>query len=156
VATRPTCTEICEPDRPHLITHVATTDAATADLDTVQGRHADLAACDPLPDVHLVDGGYVSVGQVLAADDDYGVQLTGPLPAHTSWQAGDDDAFDLTRFAIDYNATSSAPTARPVATGSLPAAATACPSSGPPSASPTAGPAPTGHAAPAPRTTPGT
>jgi transposase len=31
-------TETCEPDRPHLITHVATTDAATADLDTVQGR----------------------------------------------------------------------------------------------------------------------
>jgi hypothetical protein len=40
-------TETCEPDRPHLITHVATTDAATADLDTVQGRHAVLAARDP-------------------------------------------------------------------------------------------------------------
>jgi len=83
---------------------VATTDAATADLDTVQGRHADLAARDLLPDVHLVDAGYVSVGQVLTADDDYGVQLTGPLPADTSWQAGDDDAFDLTRFRIDYDA----------------------------------------------------
>ena len=30
-------TETCEPDRPHLVTHVTTTDAATADLDTVQG-----------------------------------------------------------------------------------------------------------------------
>jgi hypothetical protein len=31
-------------------------------------------------------------------------QLTGPLPPDTSWQAGDDDAFDLTRFRIDYDA----------------------------------------------------
>jgi transposase len=97
-------TETCEPDRPHLITHVATTDAATADLDTVQGRHADLAARGLLPDSHLVDAGYVSVGQILAAADDHGVQLTGPLPPDTSWQAGDDTAFDLTRFVIDYDA----------------------------------------------------
>jgi hypothetical protein len=31
-------------------------------------------------------------------------QLTGPLPPDTSWQAGDDTAFDLTRFRIDYDA----------------------------------------------------
>jgi transposase len=97
-------TETCEPDRPHLITHVATTDASTADLDTGPGRHHDLAARDLLPDVHLVDAGYVSVGQILAAADDHDVQLIGPLPPDTSWQAGDDDAFDLTRFAIDYDA----------------------------------------------------
>ena len=97
-------TETCEPDRPHLITHVATTDAATADLDTVPDRHADLAARDLLPEIHLVDAGYVSVGQVLAAADNHGVQLTGPLPPDTSWQAGDEHAFDLTRFRIDYDA----------------------------------------------------
>jgi transposase len=97
-------TETCEPDRPHLITHVATTDAATCDRDTLPGRHADLAAHDLLPQTHLVDAGYVSVGQILAAADEHGVQLTGPLPPDTSWQAGDDDAFDLTRFTIDYDA----------------------------------------------------
>jgi len=83
---------------------VATTDAATADLDTVADRHADLAVVNLLPDVHLVDAGYVSVGQVLAAADDHGVELVGPLPPDTSWQAGDEQAFDLTRFAIDYDA----------------------------------------------------
>jgi Transposase DDE domain len=83
---------------------VATTDAATADLDTVADRHADLAVVNMLPDIHLVDAGYTSVGQVLAAADDHGVELVGPLPPDTSWQAGDDDAFDLTRFAIDYDA----------------------------------------------------
>src|SRR5918994_1323432 len=49
--------ETCEPDRPHLIVHVATTVAATADVDTVAARHADLAAADLLPDQHLVDAG---------------------------------------------------------------------------------------------------
>jgi transposase len=97
-------TETCEPNRPHLITHVATTDAATTDQDTVAGRHADLHARDLLPDVHLVDAGYVSVGQILAAADDHGVTLTGPLPPDTSWQAGEPDAFDLTYFRIDYDA----------------------------------------------------
>src|SRR5215217_1270801 len=97
-------TETCEPDRPRLITHVATTDASTSDLDTVPGRHRDLAAADLLPDTHLVDAGYVSVGQLLASADDHGVTLTGPLPPDTSWQAGDDTAFDLTRFAIDWDA----------------------------------------------------
>jgi hypothetical protein len=63
-------TETCEPNQPHLITYVATTDAATADLDTVPDRHADLAARDLLPEVHLVDAGYVSVGQILTAADD--------------------------------------------------------------------------------------
>jgi hypothetical protein len=112
---------------PTRVTHLATTDAATADLDTVQGRHADLAARGLLPDVHLVDAGYVSVGQVLAAADDHGVQLTGPLPPDTSFKAGDDDAFDLTRFAIDDDARHVVcPTARPAATGSRPTAATAC------------------------------
>jgi hypothetical protein len=37
----------------------------------VPGRHRDLAASDLLPDTHLVDAGYVSVGQILAAADDH-------------------------------------------------------------------------------------
>jgi hypothetical protein len=106
--------------------------AATTDLDTVQGRHPDLAARDLLPDVHLVDAGYTSVGQVLTAADDYAVTLTGPLPPDTSFKASDDTAFDLTAFASTTTpATSSAPPARQAATGSPPAAATACRSSGP-------------------------
>jgi hypothetical protein len=83
---------------------VATTDAATADLDTVQPRHADLDTRDLLPDIHLVDAGHVSVGQILTAADDHGVALTGPLPPDTSWQAGDEEAFDLSRFSIDHDA----------------------------------------------------
>ena len=73
------------PTGPTWVTHVATTDAATADLDTVQGRHTVLAARDLLPETHLVDAGYVSVGQILSAADDHGLPADrpagGPTPA---------------------------------------------------------------------------
>jgi hypothetical protein len=74
-------TETCEPDRPHLIVHVATTVATTADIDTVAARHADLASLDLLPDEHLVDAGYTSVDHLLAARADHGVDLVLVWPA---------------------------------------------------------------------------
>jgi hypothetical protein len=96
-------TETCEPDRPHLIVHVATTVAATADIDTVAARHADLARADLLPAEHLVDASYVSVDHILAARADHGVELVGPLPPDAGWQARDEHGFDLSRFAIDWD-----------------------------------------------------
>jgi Transposase DDE domain len=96
-------TETCEPDRPHLIVHVATTVATANDVDTVPGRHADLASGDLLPDEHLVDAGYVSVDHILAARADHGVELVGPLPPDSGWQARDEEGFDLTRFRIDWD-----------------------------------------------------
>jgi hypothetical protein len=96
-------TETCEPDRPHLIVHVATTPAATGDVETVAARHADLASADLLPDEHLVDAGYVSVDHVLAARADHGIELVGPLPPDSGWQARDEQGFDLARFHIDWD-----------------------------------------------------
>jgi transposase len=96
-------TETCEPDRPHLIVHVATTVATANDVDTVAGRHADLASGDLLPDEHLVDAGYVSVDHILAARADHGVELVGPLPPDSGWQARDEEGLDLTRFHIDWD-----------------------------------------------------
>jgi len=95
-------TETCEPDRPHLIVHVATTVATTADVDTMRARHADLAGVDLLPGEHLVDASYVSVDGVLAARADHGVELVGPLPPDSGWQARNEGGFDLTRFDIDW------------------------------------------------------
>jgi transposase len=96
-------TETCEPDRPHLIVHVATTVATTADVDTMPARHAELASIGLLPDEHLVDASYVSVDGVLAARADHGVELVGPLPPDSGWQARDEGGFDLTRFDIDWD-----------------------------------------------------
>jgi transposase len=118
-------TETSEPDRPHLIVHVATTVATTADVDTMPARHRDLASTDLLPDEHLVDAGYVSVDGVLAARADYGIELVGPLPPDSGWQARDEGGFDLTRSTSTGTASRSpAPTARPPATGATAPAAT--------------------------------
>jgi transposase len=96
-------TETCQPDRPHLIVHVATTPAATGDVETVAARHADLAGVDLLPAEHLVDAGYVSVDHVLGARADHGIELVGPLPPDSGWQARDEQGFDLARFRIDWD-----------------------------------------------------
>jgi transposase len=96
-------TETCQPDRPHLIVHVATTPAATGDVETVTARHADLARAGLLPEEHLVDAGYTSVDHVLAARAEHGIELVGPLPPDSGWQARDQDGFDLTRFRIDWD-----------------------------------------------------
>jgi Transposase DDE domain len=96
-------TETCEPDRPHLIVHVATTPAATGDVETVTARHADLAGAGLLPDEHLVDAGYVGVDHVLDARANHNVELVGPLPPDSGWQARDEGGFDLTRFHIDWD-----------------------------------------------------
>jgi transposase len=96
-------TETCEPDRPHLIVHVTTTVATAADVDTVAARHADLAKTDLLPEEHLVDAGYVSVDHILAARAEHDVELVGPLPPDAGWQAREQEGFDLTRFAIDWD-----------------------------------------------------
>ncbi|WP_441247942.1 hypothetical protein [Kitasatospora sp. McL0602] len=94
-------TETCETSRPHVIVHVATTPATTSDVETVAARHADLAAADLLPEQEYVDAGYVSVDHILDARTQYGLELIGPLPPDSAWQARDPEAFDLTRFTIN-------------------------------------------------------
>ncbi|XVQ07424.1 transposase [Spirillospora sp. CA-255316] len=48
-------TETCEPHAPHMIVNVATTAAQVADNDLTSAIHADLAARDLLPAIHLID-----------------------------------------------------------------------------------------------------
>jgi transposase len=96
-------TETCEPDAPHVIVHVTSTQATVVDVEAVSDLHADLAAAGLLPDVHLVDAGYVSVDGVLSARRDHDVELLGPLPPDSGWQAADPDAFDIGHFTIDWD-----------------------------------------------------
>jgi hypothetical protein len=96
-------TEICDADRPHLIVHATTTVATTTDVETTPIVHAELARRDLLPAEHYVDAGYVSVDQIIEARDRYGVDLVGPLPPDSGWQAYDPDAFDITHFTIDWD-----------------------------------------------------
>jgi transposase len=96
-------TESCDPDSPNFITHVHTTLATTPDsaaLPTIQQALIDKGLP---PDTHLVDAGYVEAGN-LATSADQQIDLYGPAPADTSWQGRTPDVYDLSTFAIDWQA----------------------------------------------------
>jgi transposase len=96
-------TETCEPDAPHLITHVATTDATVEDSQLTATIHDDLAARDLLPAEHAVDTGYTTAPHLVQARDKHGIDLLGPVQFSTSRQARMGDGFGLDAFAIDFD-----------------------------------------------------
>ena len=100
-------TETCDPDMPHLIINVETTSATTDDADMTQAIHQRLARRRLTPGEHAVDAGYVSAGHILAARDDHGITLLGPVGADTtqaSRGAGQEPALTQAAFSIDWDA----------------------------------------------------
>ena len=97
-------TEVCDGDRPHIITQVMTTSATIRDISALTPIHAVLAQRDLLPSVHSVDTGYTDAQELLASQTRYGVTLCGPIGRDSSWQAKDPLTFDLTQFQIDWEA----------------------------------------------------
>jgi transposase len=95
--------ETCEPDSPHLITHVETTAAPSTDNLVLDKIHAALAQKECLPREHLVDTGYTSAEQLVACQVGYGIELIGPVRADLSWQAKANQGFDATAFEIDWH-----------------------------------------------------
>ena len=96
-------TETCEPDRPHLITHVATTAATDQDVTALEAIHDGLDARGLLPTEHLADGAYLSADELVKGRA-RGVEMVGPMRVDTSWQAADPDAFDAAQFEVDWEA----------------------------------------------------
>lgn len=94
--------ETCEPDLPHLITHVETTQAPGIDHQALEAVHAALAAKDCLPGEHLVDTGYASAPQLVTSKSQYGIELVAPVREDHSWQAKAGQGFDMAAFAIDW------------------------------------------------------
>jgi Transposase DDE domain len=99
-------TETCEPDDPHLITNVTTTNAAIADITMTTTIHSGFAERGLLPDEHLVDAGYVDAEQIIQAKEDHNLELVGPVARDTTRQKAADGAYDNTHFHIDWNAKS--------------------------------------------------
>jgi transposase len=97
-------TETCEPGQVHLITHVETTWAVTADVDTTAPVHAALAAKGLLPGDHLLDAGYVDVELLVGSQFEHGVRIVGPVRPDVSWQAQANKGFDIAHFTIDWEA----------------------------------------------------
>jgi transposase len=94
-------TETCEPDRPHLITHVETTVSTLPDSNVLDPIHTDLAQQGLLPDQHVVDNAYTPSPNLVSSQQ-LGVDLLGPVDLDYSWQARLPDGVDLSRFQIDW------------------------------------------------------
>lgn len=97
-------TETCEADAPHLITQVTTTAAVASDVEMTAPIQADLAARDLLPNHHLLDSGYVDAQLLVTSQVEHGVEIIGPVRPDVSWQAQTNQGFDVSHFAIDWQA----------------------------------------------------
>jgi transposase len=54
------------------------------------------------PHQHLVDSAYVSAEEILNAHRHHDIQIIGPARPDVSWQSRTEDAFDYSRFEIDW------------------------------------------------------
>ncbi len=96
-------TETAETEGVNLITHVVTTPSTTGDARVTLEIHQALAEKQLLPSEHWVDTGYMSAANLLASQTPYQIDLLGPIPGDSSWQAQDPHRFDLTTFRIDWD-----------------------------------------------------
>lgn len=95
-------TETCDADAPKIITHVETRIAPESDTNATTDVHAALAEKELIPKQHIVDMGYVAGHHIVSSQDEYGIDLLGPIQPDTSWQAQDEAAFDTTTFSYDW------------------------------------------------------
>jgi transposase len=97
-------TETCDPDCPSLLVHVETTPAPVSDVAMTAPVHEALRAKGLRPSTHLVDAGYVDADLLLDARAEHGVELVGPVRPDVSWQAKAGQGYDISAFAIDWDA----------------------------------------------------
>jgi transposase len=99
-------TETCEPDLPHLVVNVETTTATTDDAEMTPVVHQRLAGRGLAPAEHVVDAGYVSARNILAARDDHAITLTGPVGADTTQgqRDGKEPLLPQGAFTVDWDA----------------------------------------------------
>lgn len=97
-------TETCEtaPDKPNLVTHVHTVSSTATDESATDDIHQALADKQLLPATHFVDAAYVDAENLADSQSNHSVDLFGPAPLDTQWQAKQPDAFDLSTFVIDW------------------------------------------------------
>lgn len=97
-------TETCEPEAPHVITNVETTNATVNDTEMTAVVHRHLDNRRLAPGEHVVDAGYVTAAHILAARQDHGIDLVGPVGADTHRGRRDEQAADLTQaaFRVDW------------------------------------------------------
>ena len=85
-----------------MITNVETTPATTGDIELTDLIHQSLAAKDLLPGEHLVDTAYVDAEHLVTSRRDHKLDLCGPAPLDSTWQAQSKTGFDIPCFVIDW------------------------------------------------------
>jgi transposase len=95
-------TETCEQDSPHLITHVATTSAATTDERMTETIHQELEQADLTPGQHFLDSGYITAPVLVSSQQQYGIEVIGPRRPDVKWQANTEHGIDVSQFRIDW------------------------------------------------------
>src|SRR6266702_3259484 len=94
-------TETCgEEDAVHLIVQAEISAATEQDVEETMPLLRDVQARDLLPEVRLVDSGYVS-GEVLAKHAELGIELVGPLKQEGGWQH--ETGYGVSAFQVDWD-----------------------------------------------------
>lgn len=90
---------------PHLVTHVATTDATVTDTEMTKTVHQGLMARELTPGEHTVDAGYVTAAHIVTARDEHAIELLGPVGLDTHHGEPGSDAPDLSQsaFTVDWD-----------------------------------------------------
>ncbi|MFI6356404.1 IS1182 family transposase [Streptomyces sp. NPDC050743] len=98
-------TETCEPDAPHMITNVETTDATVDDAEMTETVHQNLDERRLVPGEHVVDAGYVTAAHILTALDEHAITLLGPVGLDTHHGKQHDTGPDPSQqaFTIDWD-----------------------------------------------------
>src|SRR5258706_7277453 len=93
-------TETCgEEDDVHLIVQAQITAATEQDVEETLPLLNNLQARDLVPEVRLVDSGYVSC-EVLADHAELGIELVGPLKQERGW--AHETGYGLSAFQVDW------------------------------------------------------
>jgi transposase len=94
-------TETCQAEFPRLITQVETTPSTVHDVKVTTRIQNHLAAKGRLPEIQLVDEGYMEIDLLLDSQN-HNIDLVGPVPTSKSWRDRVEGAFNHTQFQIDW------------------------------------------------------
>ena len=93
--------ETCEPDLPRIVTHAHTTTADVHEAKCTDEIHKSIGEKGLWPSVHLADAAYITAAHLADAKEN-GFQLLGPTRKDPSWQLKTEEAFDRSKFEVDY------------------------------------------------------
>ena len=93
-------TETCDEESPRLITNVETGSAPVADFYLTEPIHRALEKKNLLPALHLADTGFADAELMLAAKNQYQIDLLGPSHLDRQWQSRNNPEFCAENFLI--------------------------------------------------------